>query len=149
MKCGNDTPPPPRNVGTSTIPSESPSGGRPKYDIDLAEALRLHSLGNLWESVSDAMGVARRTMYYHLNKAGLSTARKPFTEMDGHSQLIIYLICSNNKRASTVEAIFMASVAKYGWPSRGRGDYGRENNGAERRMVAYWGEAHRAYLRGR
>lgn len=77
-----DAPPPPRNVGTSTIPSESPSGGRPKYDIDLAEAFRLHGLGNSWESVSDAMGVSRRTMYYHLKKAGLSTARKPFTEMD-------------------------------------------------------------------
>ena len=43
----------------------------------------------------------------------------------------------------------MAGVATYGWPSRGRGDYGRENNGVERRMIAHWGEAHRAYLRGR
>jgi hypothetical protein len=69
--------------------------------------------------------------------------------IDGHSRLIIYLVCSNNKKSSTVEAIFMAGVAKYGWPSRGRGNYGRENNGAERCMIAHWGELHRAYLRGR
>jgi len=69
--------------------------------------------------------------------------------IDGHSRLIIYLVCCNNKRSGTVEAIFMAGVATYGWPSRGRGDYGRENNGVERRMIAHWGEAHRAYLRGR
>ncbi|KAJ7174889.1 hypothetical protein C8R46DRAFT_1031481 [Mycena filopes] len=43
----------------------------------------------------------------------------------------------------------MEAVAKYGWPSRGRGDFGKENNGIERRMIAHWGELHRAYLRGR
>lgn len=43
----------------------------------------------------------------------------------------------------------MARVAKYGWPSRGRGDYGKENNGVERRMIIRWGIAHRAFLRGR
>lgn len=69
--------------------------------------------------------------------------------VDGHSRLIIYLACVNNKRSSTVEAIYMAGVERYGWPSRGRGDFGKENNGAERRMIARWGVAHRAYLRGR
>jgi hypothetical protein len=81
LQIFHDTPPPPRNIGTSTIPSYSPLGGRPKYDIDLHEALRLHSLGNSWESISEAMGVSRRTMYYHLQRAGLSTARRPFTDI--------------------------------------------------------------------
>lgn len=54
---------------------QSSFGGRPKYNINLHEALRLHSLGNSWESISEAMGVSRRTMYYHLQQAGLSTAR--------------------------------------------------------------------------
>ena len=43
----------------------------------------------------------------------------------------------------------MDAVDVFGWPSRGRGDFGRENNEVERRMIAHWGEAHRAFLRGR
>ena len=70
--------------------------------------------------------------------------------VDGFSRLIMYLVCCNNKRSATVESIFMREVvAKYGWPSRVRGDYGRENNGVERRMIQKWGEVHNAYLRGR
>ncbi|KAK6993193.1 hypothetical protein R3P38DRAFT_2800929 [Favolaschia claudopus] len=69
--------------------------------------------------------------------------------VDGHSRLIIYLACCNNKRSKTVEALFMHAVSIYGWPSRMRGDWGKENNGVERRMIVKWGELHRAYLRGR
>ncbi|KAJ7315765.1 hypothetical protein DFH08DRAFT_790196 [Mycena albidolilacea] len=43
----------------------------------------------------------------------------------------------------------MASVAVFGWPSRGRGDFGKDNNEMERLLIAHWGEAHRAYLQGR
>jgi len=73
--------PPPRNVGTSTEP---PTGrrGRPRYTLDLNRAIELHDLGNSWEDVAHAMGVSRRTMYYQLEAAGLSTARKPFSEID-------------------------------------------------------------------
>jgi len=70
--------------------------------------------------------------------------------VDGFSRLIIYLICCNNKRAATVENIFMTeAVGKYGWPSRVRGDYGKENNGVERRMIQRRGREHHPYLRGR
>jgi len=70
--------------------------------------------------------------------------------VDGFSRLIIYLVCCNNKRSATVESIFMReAVGRYGWPSRVRGDYGKENNGVERQMIRRWGEAHHAYLRGR
>ncbi|KAF4615590.1 hypothetical protein D9613_012906 [Agrocybe pediades] len=69
--------------------------------------------------------------------------------VDGHSRLIIYLKCSNSKKAKVVEGYFMAAVRIYGWPSRARGDFGTENNGIERQMVNHWGTTHRAYLRGR
>ncbi|KAK7013506.1 Integrase catalytic domain-containing protein [Favolaschia claudopus] len=69
--------------------------------------------------------------------------------VDGHSRMIIYLVCCNNKRSATVEALFMHTVSIFGWPSRMRGDFGKENNGVERRMIIRWGEAHRAYIRGR
>ncbi|KAG8975760.1 hypothetical protein FRB90_009420 [Tulasnella sp. 427] len=58
--------------------------------------------------------------------------------VDGFSRLIIYLVCCNNKRASTVEEMFVEGVNTYGWPSRVRGDYGTENNGVERRMNEHW-----------
>lgn len=69
--------------------------------------------------------------------------------IDGHSRLIIYLTCRSNKRAATVTKLFLAAVDMFGWPSRGQGDFGRENNEVERRMIARWGLAHRAFLRGR
>ncbi|KAF5340076.1 hypothetical protein D9611_012341 [Ephemerocybe angulata] len=69
--------------------------------------------------------------------------------VDGHSRLIIYLVCTNNKRSKTVGECFSNAVVRYGWPSRVRGDYGTENNEIERKMVERWGLAHRAYLRGR
>jgi hypothetical protein len=69
--------------------------------------------------------------------------------VDGYSRLIIYLLCSNNKRAATVSGAFLHAVAKYGWPSRVRGDWGKENNKVEELMIEHWGEYHRAYLRGR
>jgi len=71
----------PRNVGTSTEPRTG-KRGRPRYEVDLHRAVELHNLGNSWESVADAMGIARRTMYYHLREAGISSARKAFTEIE-------------------------------------------------------------------
>ena len=70
--------------------------------------------------------------------------------IDGHSRLGIYLQCRNNKRANTVLHIFLEyGVRRYGWPSRGRADFGTENNEVEKSMVEHWGPHHRAYLRGR
>ncbi|KAJ8082108.1 hypothetical protein PM082_007954 [Marasmius tenuissimus] len=69
--------------------------------------------------------------------------------VDGHSRLMIYMHCCNNKRASVVGMIFREAVEIFGWPSRMRADFGRENNEVERLMVRRWGENHRAYLRGR
>ncbi|KAJ7239702.1 hypothetical protein C8J57DRAFT_1245817 [Mycena rebaudengoi] len=52
---------------------------------------------------------------------------------------MIYLECCNNKLSATVEGFWMTAVATYGWPSRRRGDFGKENNGVERKMIRRWG----------
>ncbi|KAF5332377.1 hypothetical protein D9758_019101 [Tetrapyrgos nigripes] len=69
--------------------------------------------------------------------------------VDGYSRVILYLYCTNNKRAKTVAAAFLDAVECYSWPSRMRGDWGTENNEVERLMIAHWGERHNAYLWGR
>ncbi|KAJ3515573.1 hypothetical protein NMY22_g14424 [Coprinellus aureogranulatus] len=69
--------------------------------------------------------------------------------VDGYSRMVIYLVCSNNKRSKTVGSLFENAVAQYGWPSRVRGDFGTENNEIERMMIRKWGSQHRPYLRGR
>src|ERR1700761_2392230 len=70
--------PPPRNIGTSTLPS---TGGRPRYDLDLQQAIHLHDMGIPWLSVADALGVSRGTLNSHLKDAGLSSARPQYTEI--------------------------------------------------------------------
>lgn len=232
---------------SSSIPREQPlgsggAGGRPRLILDLHRAIALHDLGNSWKDIAKAMGVSRQTLYSHLNRAGISTARPSFTEMDdaaldevvasicrehpfigatimrghleargihlprkriqeslrrvdaigvllrwaniirrkvykvrganavwhhdgneklklwgfyihgcvdGHSRLLIYSVVCSNKRQATVAALWTNAVAEFGWPSRARGDFGTENNEVERMMIAHWGEAHRAYIRGR
>ncbi|KAK7690570.1 hypothetical protein QCA50_005668 [Cerrena zonata] len=70
--------------------------------------------------------------------------------IDGHSRLIIYLLCSNNKRARNVRIIFLTiGIRRHGWPSRVRADFGTENNEVEDVMIEHWGPEHRPYLRGR
>ncbi|KAJ8093926.1 hypothetical protein PM082_009804 [Marasmius tenuissimus] len=216
--------------------------GRPRFQLNLNRLVDLHNLGCTWQSIANAVGVTRRTLYNHLSIAGLSKARPLYDNIsddeldeliasisllhplagsvivrghleahgfrvpplriqeslrrvdaievfvrwsgcikrrvykvrganalwhhdgneklrpwglyihgcvDGHSRLMLYMHCCNNKRASVVAMIFRKAVGMYGWPSRMRGDFGRENNEVERLMIGRWGEAHRAYLRGR
>ena len=42
--------------------------------------------------------------------------------IDGFSRLIVYLSCATNNYASTVLALFLAAVQRYGWSSRVRSD---------------------------
>ncbi|KAF7372343.1 Integrase catalytic domain-containing protein [Mycena venus] len=74
-----NAPAPPRNVGTVRDIS---TGGRPRYIIDLDRAIELHDMGNGWDAVADALGVCRRTLYYHLERAGISPVRPVFTNID-------------------------------------------------------------------
>ncbi|KAK7025866.1 hypothetical protein R3P38DRAFT_2529775 [Favolaschia claudopus] len=53
-----NSPPPPHNIGTSTLPPSGP--GRPRYAIDLDRALELHDLGNSWVAVLSALGIHGR-----------------------------------------------------------------------------------------
>ncbi|KAF8186206.1 hypothetical protein K438DRAFT_2154113 [Mycena galopus ATCC 62051] len=55
--------------------------GRPEYALDLNRAILLHDLGNTWEDIAVAMGVSRATIYNHLDKYGLSSARKEWSEL--------------------------------------------------------------------
>lgn len=70
--------------------------------------------------------------------------------VDGHTRYIVYLECRSNKSASTVAKIFVDGVRRMRCPpSRVRGDYGTENNGVEKIMIDFWGEEHKAFIRGR
>lgn len=74
-----EAPPPPRNIGTSRIYTGRP--GRPRYVINLQRVVELHNLGSTWESIADAEGVSERSLYRHLERAGISIDRPSFTEI--------------------------------------------------------------------
>jgi hypothetical protein len=65
---------PPRAVDDS-------NKGPPFFSIDLGRAIELHNMGNSWQDVADAIGVNRGTIYNHLHRAGISTARKEFSDV--------------------------------------------------------------------
>ncbi|KAJ7279799.1 hypothetical protein C8J57DRAFT_1502436 [Mycena rebaudengoi] len=66
------TPPAARNIGTLR---DIPTGGRPRYIMDVDRAIELHAMVNTWDAVADAFGACRRTLYYHLQRAGVSSER--------------------------------------------------------------------------
>ena len=68
--------------------------------------------------------------------------------IDGFSRLICFLECSTNNRKETVEALFLASVQKYSWPSRVRTDHGGENFLVWEHMNAIRGEGRGSALVG-
>ncbi|KAK7034298.1 Integrase catalytic domain-containing protein [Favolaschia claudopus] len=53
--------------------------GPPAHNIGTNRALELHDMGNTWAAVADALGVRRQTLYNHLERADLSSARRLFT----------------------------------------------------------------------
>jgi hypothetical protein len=94
------TPPAPRNIGTSLAAS---TGGRPRYVIDLERAIELHDMGNTWDSVADALGVCERTLYYHLSRANLPSARRAFTDIsDGDLDELVAEISLQHPFAGSV-----------------------------------------------
>lgn len=74
-----NTPPPPPSTFLPRIYTGLP--GRPRYDLNIPRALCLHALGASWSRVATAMGVARRTIYYHLERLGISSTEPQYTDI--------------------------------------------------------------------
>ena len=66
--------------------------------------------------------------------------------IDGFSRSIIYLAAKDNNRADTVRELFSNGTRRSGWPSRVRGDYGKENMGVKQAMESVRVEWHFKYL---
>lgn len=72
-------PPPPPNTGKTFIHTGRP--GRPKTHLNLQRALELHEIGCSWDSIAQAIGVTRQTLYNQMKQADLSTQRPQYTEI--------------------------------------------------------------------
>lgn len=57
--------------------------------------------------------------------------------IDGYSRMIVFMKCSNNNKATTVDSHFLEAIHNYGLPSRVRSDQGRENCLVARRMLEH------------
>ena len=55
--------------------------------------------------------------------------------IDGFSRLCMFMNAATNNRASTVAERFVEATREFGWPSRVRSDYGRENEDVARLMM--------------
>lgn len=55
--------------------------------------------------------------------------------IDGFSRLCMFMNAATNNRASTVAEHFVEATREFGWPSRVRSDYGRENKDVARLMM--------------
>ena len=56
--------------------------------------------------------------------------------IDGFSRVVVFLSCSNNNRADTVQKLFQNGINSYGLPSRIRYDKG-ENVGVSMFMLSH------------
>lgn len=69
--------------------------------------------------------------------------------IDGYSRLVVFLRCSSNNLAATVEKLFLGAVNSYGLPSRVRGDHGVENVDVARFMINRRGPGRGSYIGGK
>ncbi|XP_030578869.1 uncharacterized protein LOC115775474 [Archocentrus centrarchus] len=72
-----------------------------------------------------------------------------FGGIDGFSRKIMYLGASSNNLASTALAFFQASVEKFGFPLRVRGDQGVENVDIARLMFTVRGTGRSSFISGK
>ena len=68
--------------------------------------------------------------------------------IDGFSRLVVYLKCSPNNPASTVNEVFLHAVQLYGLPSRVRSDQGRENILVAQHMLEHRGDGRGSIITG-
>lgn len=93
-----ESPEPARNVGTEYKHTGRP--GRPRYSLDIEHAIALHILGCSWDSIADALGVTRKTLYNHLDRAGVSNVRRAYTEIsDDNLDGLVAAICIHHPLA--------------------------------------------------
>lgn len=59
------------------VPDKEYTGrpGRPAYTLNLTRILELHDLGIPFTEIADIFRISRKTLYNHLERAGLSSAR--------------------------------------------------------------------------
>jgi hypothetical protein len=78
--------------------------GRPRFRLNLTRAIELHDLGCTWESIAQALGITRQTLYNHLSAAGLSTARPVYTEIedDDLDELVASIIVDHPLAGSNI-----------------------------------------------
>lgn len=71
--------------------------------------------------------------------------------IDGYSRVIVYLSCSVDNTSATVLELFKDAVAKWGLPSRVRGDMGVENRDVAHYMLSHpaRGPSRGSYITGR
>ena len=71
--------------------------------------------------------------------------------IDGYSRVIVYLSCSVDNTSATVLKLFKEAVAKWGLPSRVRGDMGMENRAVAHYMLSHpaRGPSRGSYITGR
>lgn len=55
--------------------------GRPSCKLDLERIIQLHDMGNTWSDIARVMGVTRRTIYNHLEAAGMSRDRIAYSDI--------------------------------------------------------------------
>jgi hypothetical protein len=56
--------------------------------------------------------------------------------VDGYSRVCVFMQAGDNNRAETVERLFLHATDEWGWPQRVRVDFGKENYGIWKQMVA-------------
>lgn len=79
------------------------AGGRPRYEVDLERALQLHDMGNTWTDISKAMGVCRKTLFNHLEAAGLSKEGIAYAEIsDEDLDQIVATINANHPLSGSI-----------------------------------------------
>lgn len=68
--------------------------------------------------------------------------------IDGYSRMIVFMVCSDNNRATTMYDAFLEGVCRFSLPSRVRCDQGGENTLVAAHMLEHRGSGRRSVIVG-